>query len=278
MKILDYYVETFNFYAKLSPLKFLNFYEQVMNKITIKCFLFLFLTTVSVFSQELTNIEDIAEIKNSKASIHSERNPDSKIIKWVGYGDRISVSSVPLGEWYKVYLSPNQSGWIYIDEVQLLPNPIYIKRCEATLENLAPVRGIKLGMTKKEVLSKYELADTTDFYIDKRSISLDALEKVFIPFEALTISNEQIPKEYGEGLLSLTIRFVDDRVVEFVTTYDNSITWVSYDELITRINEIYKLPSQVWSRNRANCGNYQIVYRCFSKYSKNWQYYYFFKV
>src|SRR5215204_1282670 len=111
--------------------------------------LFILLFSIGAFAQEQ------AQIKNSKAFVHADRDVDSKTVKLVGYGDRIVIASEPMGEWYKVYLPNNQFGWILIDDVEFIPNLSHVKQCETTIQNLAPIRGLRLGMTKQEVLKLY---------------------------------------------------------------------------------------------------------------------------
>jgi len=218
--------------------------------------LFIFICSITVFSQEA------AQVKNSKAFIHADRDVDSKTIKWVGYGDRISISSEPMGEWYKVYLPNNQFGWILIDDVEFIPNLSHVKQCETIIQNLAPIRGLKLGMSKEEVLKIYSLDANSSpaarqAYLN-RNVTLDAVKDVTVALDPYTFSNEQIPENYRDGVAVITVGFVEDKLAEFRISYDNTIQWVSADEFIAKLNNLYNFPKTIWANGRANCGNYDL--------------------
>ena len=200
-----------------------------------------------------------AIITVSKTAVYSEKDIDSKVVGFVGEGEKVEIVAVT-GKWANIIVTKSINGWTFLDDIRILPSKLEISQCEQKLANLPKIRGIRISMTVPEIAELLGISVSEIKMVRRpRPVASSADEILELPFDEVSIPTERMPVAHRDGLIDITLRFVLGRVTEFVVRYDKSIEWTKTRELTSRLNEIYGLPSSVWFGGVAICGKFKMI-------------------
>lgn len=101
------------------------------------------------------------------------------------------------------------------------------------LQKAPELHGIRLGMTSMEV--KKSLADSSAFNSKLTSAST-------VGSRAVNISSSELSPENGEGVESVSLTFVDEKVAHIKVTYNGAARWDGSQDFFARMSESLGLP------------------------------------
>lgn len=116
--------------------------------------------------------------------------------------------------------------------------------CSAKKSDLPTVRGLRLEMSKQQVLREYPLMTVSSDPVNSSGIILGS--KILNP-------------EYNSNLDRVTVVFKNDKVFSVLYTYSPALKWESAREFADKISATLKLPK---ARERKNAGGIYYSLTC----------------
>jgi len=109
-------------------------------------------------------------------------------------------------------------------------------QCKIKYNDLPLIRGVRLGMSQKQVLAVYPklVLKKSDLALFNESIT------------GLLKRDSIDSAEYRKNIETISFSFYDDNLSTATFQYDDSITWLSTKEFTGRIAESLKLPFEMW--------------------------------
>ena len=113
-------------------------------------------------------------------------------------------------------------------------NPV--GKCSLTLAQAPTIRDVRLGMSSEEVFKMFP-GSSDEPYIQTQ---LSTADQRFGIVE-FSIPTTLLPKPKFEGVSSLSVLFLDNRLSEFAFTYPG-LEWKNVDDFISKFSEAFNLP------------------------------------
>jgi hypothetical protein len=118
-------------------------------------------------------------------------------------------------------------------------------KCTIKYKDFPLIRGVRLGMSKKQVLAVYPKLE-----LEKPELN------IFNESAAGWLEKDSINNpEYRKNLSSIYFSFYDDDLSAVSFHYDDSISWASAKEFTERITQSLKIPFESWKEGTPKNGN-----------------------
>lgn len=115
------------------------------------------------------------------------------------------------------------------------------KTCTLKLSQAPEIRGLRLGMEIKQVLSllpQLDIKPADEFGYSHTNFS----------FYQMTDEELKRLKFDGKGISSIGLDFLDGKLISLMVMYADTVRWASLDEFASKLNASFNLPG-VWQSN-----------------------------
>jgi hypothetical protein len=118
--------------------------------------------------------------------------------------------------------------------------------CTMTADQLPEIRGLRLGMTVADVSAAFP-EDSSKNAVQK-AVN-DAKKPDAYGFGAATLFSGPESNPKFDGLQSISLQLVDERVSMFRVDYARGTTWKSADQFVNKLSDAFHLPAaERWKR------------------------------
>ena len=120
------------------------------------------------------------------------------------------------------------------------------KACTLKLSQAPEIRGLRLGMEIKQVLSflpQLDIKPADEFGYSHTSFS----------FSQMTDEELKRLKFDRKGISYIGLDFLDGKLISLLVAYDDTVRWASLDEFVSKLNASFNLPG-AWQSNDSDKG------------------------
>jgi hypothetical protein len=116
-------------------------------------------------------------------------------------------------------------------------------KCTLTREQSPEIRGVRLGMTTDQLLSRFPDVDNRERINAAIAQSQRPENYGAASFELYADKEKANPRLAGINFISISL--IDQRVIRFNVTYQGP-EWKTVDQFVAKLNEGLRLPSSAW--------------------------------
>lgn len=126
--------------------------------------------------------------------------------------------------------------------ITLVQSPA-MSKCNLTREQSPEIRGVRLGMTTDQLLSRFPDFDNRERINSAIAQSQRPESYGAATFDLLPDREKANPR--FAGVNSITVWLIDQRVTKFYVTYRGP-EWKTVDQFVAKLNEGLRLPGSAW--------------------------------